>query len=115
MKPGIPLDALNWYIMFFSLSIVWYVMRDISRRLGDALHMRRYYLLYDVCEALLVVSIVMLFTHFVLGINIIQIESQLLPKVIKLVFLGAAIVQVAVTIKYWGWIVRDVLAIGKKR
>jgi hypothetical protein len=114
MKPGIPLDALNWYIMFFSLTIVWYVMRDISRRLGDALHMRKYYLLYDACEALLVVSIIILFTHFVLGINFIMGDTDLLPKTLKLVFLGAAIVQVAVTLKYWGWVVREVLAIGKK-
>ena len=62
-----PQDAINWFIMFFSLSIVWYVMRDISRRLGEALHMRRYYLLYDLCEVLLVVITILLFVHFVAG------------------------------------------------
>jgi hypothetical protein len=111
MTPGLPQDAVNWFIMFFSLSIVWYVMRDISRRLGEALHMRKYYRLYDLCELLLVVTTSLLFIHFVLGVPIISGDA---PKVVKLVFLGAAVVMVAVTVKYWGWIVPEVLARRKK-
>lgn len=112
MTPGLPQDAVNWFIMFFSLSIVWYVMRDISRRLGEALHMRKYYLLYDVCELLLVAATIFLFLHFVLGIT--PVKSDLLPKAAKLVFAGAAVVMVAVTVKYWGWILPEVLARRKK-
>jgi hypothetical protein len=111
VTPGLPQDAVNWFIMFFSLSIVWYIMRDISRRLGEALHMRKYYLLYDLCELLLFVATCLLFIHFVLGVPIVSDE---VPKVVKLVFLGAAAVMVAVTVKYWGWIVPEVLARRKK-
>jgi hypothetical protein len=64
--PDSPLDVTQWFIMFIALSIFWYIMRDISRRLGEALHMRRYYLLYDLGEVLLIVAVVMLFTHLVL-------------------------------------------------
>jgi hypothetical protein len=106
-----PQDAVNWLIMFISLSIVWYVMRDISRRLGEALHVKKYYLLYDLCEVLLVVTTILLFIHFVLGVPVINGD---IPKFAKLVFLGAAVVMVAVTVKYWGWIVPEVLARRKK-
>jgi hypothetical protein len=111
VTPGLPQDAINWFIMFFSLSIVWFIMRDISRRLGDALHMRKYYLLYDLCEALLVVITTLLFIHFVLGVPIINDD---IPKIAKLAYLGAAVLMVAVTVKYWGWIVPEVLARRKK-
>ncbi len=111
MTPGLPQDAVNWFIMFVSLSIVWYIMRDISRRLGEALHMRKYYLLYDLCELLLLLATILLFIHFVLGVPLINGD---IPKVVKLVFLGAAVVMVAVTVKYWGWIVPEVLARRKK-
>ena len=112
MTPGLPQDAVNWFIMFASLSIVWYIMRDISRRLGEALHMRKYYLLYDVCELLLLAVTTLLFIHFVLGIPLIK--SDLIPKAAKLVFAGAAVVMVAVTVKYWGWILPEVLARREK-
>ena len=111
MTPGLPQDAVNWFIMFFSLSIVWYIMRDISRRLGEALHMRKYYLLYDLCELLLFVVTILLFVHFVLGVPLINGD---IPKGLKLVFLGAAALMVAVTVKYWSWIVPEVLARRKK-
>jgi hypothetical protein len=111
VTPGLPQDAINWFIMFFSLSIVWFIMRDISRRLGDALHMRKYYLLYDLCEALLVVTTILLFIHFVLGVPVINAD---IPKIAKLVYVGAAVLMVAVTVKYWGWIVPEVLARRKK-
>jgi hypothetical protein len=111
VTPGLPQDAVNWFLMFFSLSIVWFVMRDISRRLGEALHMRKYYLLYDLCEVVLVLITILLFIHFVLGVPIVSGD---LPRAAKLVFLGAAAVMVAVTVKYWGWIVPEVLARRKK-
>jgi hypothetical protein len=111
VTPGLPQDAINWFIMFFSLSIVWFIMRDISRRLGEALHMRKYYLLYDLCELLLLGATILLFVHFILGVPLINSD---IPKVMKLVFLGAAAVMVAVTVKYWGWIVPEVLARRKK-
>jgi uncharacterized membrane protein SirB2 len=114
MIPVSPLDAVNWFIAFVSLSVVWFVMRDISRRLGEALRMRKYYVLYDLCEALLIVSIVMLFAHFVLGFRMPGGGMDLFPLGAKAMFVIAAVVDLAVTIKYWGWIVPEVLALRKK-
>jgi hypothetical protein len=44
----------------------------------------------------------------------VPIISGDLPRAAKLVFLGAAALMVAVTVKYWGWIVPEVLARRKK-
>lgn len=114
MNPNMPMDAVNWFIMFFSLTVAWYVMRDISRRLGEALKMRKYYLLYDLCEEVLAVCIVVIFAHFVLRFQLPGVREDALPKAVKLAFTAAAAVLVAVTLKYWGWIVPEVLALRKK-
>lgn len=114
MIPGSPLNVVNWFIAFVSLSVVWFVMRDISRRLGEALRMRKYYVLYDLGEALLIVAIVMLFTHFVLGFKFQGAGVDMFPLVAKVMFVIAAVIDLAVTIKYWGWIVPEVLALRKK-
>jgi hypothetical protein len=109
-----PIDLIQWYIMFMALTIFWYVMRDISRRLGDALHMRRYYLLYDVGEALLVVAAVMHFTDFVFKVEIPVVSADMYLLLTRGLFLSAALIFVAVTVKYWAWIVPEVLA-GRKK
>jgi hypothetical protein len=108
------MDVVQWYIMFAALSVFWFIMRDISRRIGEALHMRRYYLLYDASEILLVLSVVMLFTHFVLNVRVLTDGSDLYPLTAKGLFLLAILIDVAVTIKYWGWIVPEVLASRRK-
>lgn len=114
MTPTLPLDAVNWFIAFVSLSVVWFIMRDISRRIGEALRMRKYYVLYDLGEALLIVAIVMLFVHFVLGVRTPGPGLNLFPLGAKAIFVIAAGIDLAVTIKYWGWIVPEVLALRKK-
>ncbi len=114
MIPGTPLDVIQWYIMFVALSIFWFIMRDISRRIGEALHMRPYYVLYDLAEIMLIVAVVMLFTHFVLNVRFFTDGADLWPLSAKGLFLLGTLIQVAVTVKYWGWIVPEVLARRKK-
>jgi hypothetical protein len=112
--PGSPMDVIQWYVMFVTLSIFWFIIRDISRRLGEALHMRRYYLLYDLGEALLIVAVVMLFTHFVFNFRLLADGTDLYPMTAKGLFLAATLIYTAVTIKYWAWIIPEVLASRKK-
>jgi hypothetical protein len=114
MTPGSPMDVVQWYLMFLTLSIFWYIMRDISRRLGDALHMRRYYLLYDLGEAMLIVAAVMLFSHFVFNVKLPVSGIDLFPLAAKGLFLAATLIYMAVTVKYWAWIIPEVLACRKK-
>ncbi len=108
------MDLIQWYLMFVALTIFWYVIRDISRRLGDALRMRRYYLLYDLGEALLVTAAVMHFTNFVFKIEIPAASADLYLLLTRGLFLSAALIFVAVTLKYWAWIIPEVLA-GRKK
>jgi hypothetical protein len=108
------MDVIQWYVMFVALSIFWYIMRDISRRLGDALHMRRYYLLYDLGEVMLIAAVVMLFTHFVLNFRVLADGGDLYPLMAKGLFLAATLIYLVVTVKYWSWIMPEVLAPRRK-
>lgn len=108
------LEAAGWQVMFFSATIAWFILRDFSRRIGEALHMRRYYLWYDAGEALVVVSAVLLFASFAAGGAVDVSGVNVLPWTGKLAFLAGMLIDVAVTARYWGWIVPEVIARRKK-
>ena len=108
-----PVDALNWFIAFFTLSIFTLILRDISRRIGEARRMRKYYLLYDLCEAVLIICIVLFFLQFVMNFQLV-LDTKLLSKVLKLTMMAMALVEVAVTLVYWGWLMPEVLASKKQ-
>jgi hypothetical protein len=76
------------------------LLRSLSRRLGEALHMSKYYFLYDASVAVLVVSTaVMLLGRWSYGAG--------------LLFLLGAILIVGVTVRYWGWILPEILKNSK--
>ncbi len=107
-------DATSWQLIAVSLIIVWYVLREFSKRLGEAQMMRPYYRLYDLAIALVVVAIATSFVIFVLGYDEFILDAPVLWLGARLACLAAAALEVAVTVKYWGWIVPEVLA-GRKK
>jgi len=50
-------DMLNWVLLFMTLSAMAVMLRELSRRLGDALRTKKYYFLYDGGVAVLAVSV----------------------------------------------------------
>jgi hypothetical protein len=94
-------EFLNWSSLFISLSGMALLLRALSRRLGEALHMKKYYLLYDVSIAILAVSLALILSGLFDG----------LPS--RLLFLSGAVLSVAVTARYWWWIVPEILKPGQ--
>lgn len=115
MIPQPSLDAMSWTFMFVSFGILWYILRDISRRLGEALRMhRKYYELYDLGFIILVAAYIGGFLEFFTNVSWYVAGFDLVYVADRLVELAGAIVLLIVTVKYWGWIVPEVLARRKK-
>ncbi|WP_174590979.1 hypothetical protein [Methanocella conradii] len=91
------LELLNWASLLVALSIMALLLRALSRRLGEALHMKRYYLLYDVSIAILALSTFLIFLDY---------RSRLL-------FLFGAVLMVGTTMRYWWWIIPEIFKPGQ--
>lgn len=76
------------------------LLRSLSRRLGEALHMRKYYFLYDASVAVLAVS------------TAVMLLGRGSPGA-GLLFLFGAILIVGVTVRYWGWILPEIFKRSK--
>ncbi|HUL61470.1 MAG TPA: hypothetical protein VLT35_00285 [Methanocella sp.] len=107
-------DVASWQFVAMSLIIAWYLLREFSKRLGEALQVRPYYRLFDLALALAVLAIALSFTVFVLGYDEAVVAADVLWLGARLACVAAALLEVAVTVKYWGWIVPEVLALRKK-
>ncbi len=97
------LDTVNWILLFIALSGMALMLRALSRRLGDALHMKKYYHLYDVSVAILAAS----------SAAILLGGGGLWPLMARSLFLLGALLAVGATIRYWGWIIPEILKPGK--
>lgn len=80
------------------------MLRALSRRLGEALHMKKYYFLYDASMVMLAASTALMLLSYPVG-------SWALPA--RLLFLAGGALMVGVTIRYWGWIIPEILKPGK--
>lgn len=98
------LDMLNWVLLFITLSAMALMLRELSRRLGDALRTNKYYFLYDVGVAVLAIAVVLMLLAYPDG-------PWSLPS--RLVFLAGAALIAGTTARYWGWIIPEIIKRGK--
>jgi hypothetical protein len=98
------LDMLNWAFLFIALTAMALLLRALSRRLGDALHMKKYYFLYDASIIVYTASAV---------IMILSYPEGALAVPARLLFLCGGVLMVGTTIRYWGWIIPEILKPGK--
>lgn len=108
------INLLMWTFLFGSMIIFTFIMRDISRRMGEALHMRRYYLLYDL-------GIIILLFATVMGLESYLLDAPLRILGFDLTIAGAwaltfiaITIDLTVTVKYWGWLLPELLNYHKK-
>jgi hypothetical protein len=94
-------DGLNWALLFFSLSGMALMLRSLSRKLGEALHMKKYYRLFMLSILFFMASAAWLLMNG---------PDDLWPG---LLFLVGAMLMVGVTVRYWGWIVPEMLRPNK--
>ncbi|AFC99995.1 hypothetical protein Mtc_1242 [Methanocella conradii HZ254] len=95
------LEFLNWASLFVALSGMALLLRALSRRLGEALRMKKYYLLYDASIALMALSLILIISGLFSGL------------LSRLLFLSGAVLMVGTTMRYWWWIVPEIFKPGQ--
>jgi hypothetical protein len=109
------IDILNWLILFVSAFIISLIFKDISKRIGEALQIKQYYKLYDASVIFMIVAMVLIFAEYAASVNNILIPGlEIFALLSKALFLLSLVMVVLVTIKYWGWIIPEVIKSYKK-
>ncbi|HTY89916.1 MAG TPA: hypothetical protein VMC84_01945 [Methanocella sp.] len=94
-----PVDILNWALLFITLSAMALMLRALSRKLGDALHMKKYYFLYDASVIVFIAAIALMLLSYPDG-------PWSLPS--RLLFIAGAALMTGTTARYWGWIIPEI-------
>ena len=94
------LELVDWIFLFIVLSGIALLLRALSRKIGEALHMKKYYFLYDASVLLFGLSVAVILLNFPGG-------AWALPGM--LLFSVGALLMVGTTIRYWGWILPEML------
>ena len=95
---------LNWALLFITMSAMALLLRSLSRRLGEALHMKRYYLGYDASVVVFVAAMALILLSYPDG-------PWGFPA--RLLFLGGALLMAGITVNYWGWIIPEIFIKSK--
>lgn len=93
--------AVMWAMVIVSLMFTFYTLAQFSERLGEALHLEPYYILYYVASLLLFIGI----------------QTELLSEMVPGPAAGYAhwfgiltaigmTVALMTTVRYWGWLIR---------
>lgn len=99
---------LNWIIACLSLVAMAIILRELSKRLGQALQWKRYYLLYDLGILLLLAAMAMMMAEGLLT------ENGLVSASSRLLFFTGALLIIGATARYWAWVIPEVLVSSKK-
>ena len=84
------------------------ILRELSKRLGQALHMKKYYYIYDVGILLLLVALATMIVESAAA------ENGLISALSRLSFLAGALLIVGTTARYWAWVIPEVMISLKK-
>jgi hypothetical protein len=100
----------NWVAACLSLVSMALIFRDLSRRLGEALQMKEYYLLYDACVVLLLAATLSIGAEYAGMLP----DHGLVAAASRLLFLAGALLIVGTTVRYWAWAIPEVLGSLRK-
>ena len=100
--------SVNWGIACLSLAAMAIILRELSKRLGQALHLKKYYLLYDAGILLLLAAMAAMIATAMLS------ENGLMAASSRLLFFAGALLIVGTTARYWAWVIPEVLVSSKK-
>lgn len=95
------ITAVMWAVVIVSLMFTFYTLAQFSERLGKALHLKPYYILYYAASLLLFIGI----------------QTELLSEMVPGLAAGYAhwfgiltatgmTVALLTTVGYWGWLIR---------
>lgn len=89
-----PMDAISYFL----LTLILYFLSTLSKRLGDVMGMKKYYYIYYAGMLFTALSSIM---SLLSGENIIFIKYLFLATGLTL--------GLAATIKYWGWLIKEII------
>jgi len=98
----IPIPAIAWAVVVVALMAVFYALARFSEELGEALHIRPYYISYYAASLFLFI-----------GIQIRLLGTVAPDLAFKYVHWNEAFMAIGVTIAlitttiYWGWLLSD--------
>jgi membrane-bound ClpP family serine protease len=98
----------NWGIACLSLVALAMILRELSKRLGQALHLKRYYLLYDAGIVLLLAATGAMIAELTMT------ENGLISASSRLSFLAGTLLIVGATARYWTWVIPEVMVSSRK-
>ena len=98
----------DWGIACLSLVVMAVILRELSKRLGQALHLKRYYLLYDAGIVLLLLAMAAMIVENMLA------ENGLISASSRLSFFVGTLLIVGTTARYWAWVIPEVMISSKK-
>ena len=98
----------NWGIACLSLVAMAMILRELSKRLGQALHLKKYYLLYDAGIVLLLLAIAAMIIESMLA------ENELISASSRLSFFAGTLLIAGTTVRYWAWVISEVMISSRK-
>jgi hypothetical protein len=99
---------LNWGMACLSLVCMAMILRELSKRLGQALHLKKYYLIFDAGIILLIGALAAMILEDVWS------ENVLILILSRLSFFVGTLLIVGTTARYWAWIIPEVVTSSKK-
>ncbi len=103
-----PVAFFNWGIAGLSLVSMAIILRELSKRLGQALHLKKYYLLFDAGILLLLAAMAAMIMGGV------STENELISALSRLLFFAGTLLIVGTTARYWAWVIPEVIESSKK-
>lgn len=98
----------NWGIVGLSLIAMATILRELSKRLGQALQLKKYYLLYDAGILLLLAAIAAMI------VEAMMTENEFVSASSRLSFFAGMLLIVGTTVRYWVWVLPEVIVSLKK-
>ena len=93
-------NVYTWDIAVISFTIVMYLMSILSKRLGSAMRIKPYFYIYYLSIVFMLIAEV--YSSFAIYTEKVEIITNLL-------FATGMTLGLIATIKYWGWLVKELM------
>ncbi len=91
-------DVCTWDIAVLSFAIVMYLMAILSKRLGSAMRIKPYYYIYYLSIVFMLIAE---------GYPSFAICTEKVEMITNIFFAIGMTLGLIATIKYWGWLVKE--------
>ncbi len=93
-------DVFTWDIAVISFTVVMYLMAILSKRLGSAMRIKPYYFIYYLSIVFMLIAE---------GYSSFVINTEKVEMIANLFFAIGMTLGLIATIKYWGWIAKELI------